>query len=60
MREIPTSISVLRRLVRSLNCAHGKAEKPLASLEDYGLLDRRRQGLGKPSRLYPQPFAREM
>ena len=47
-------------IMRSLNCAHGKAEKLLASLEDYGLLDRRRQGLGKPSRLYPQPFAREM
>ncbi len=50
----------IETIMRSLNCAHGKTEKLLASLEDYGLLDRRRQGLGKPSRLYPQPFAREM
>ena len=36
--------------------SHIKAEKLLSELEQAGLLRRKRQGLGKPSMLYPLKF----
>ena len=42
----------INRIMEDLGCAHNKAEK----LEQAGLLRRKRQGLGKPSALYPLKF----
>ena len=42
--------------MEDLGCAHRKAEKLLSELEQAGLLRRKRQGLGKPSALYPLKF----
>lgn len=46
----------IKNIMKDLNCAHGKAEKLLAELEEYGLVERKRQGAGRPSILYPIPF----
>ena len=46
----------ITRIMEDLGCAHSKAEKLLSELEQAGLLRRKRQGLGKPSMLYPLKF----
>lgn len=46
----------INRIMEDLGCAHNKAEKLLSELEQAGLLRRKRQGLGKPSALYPLKF----
>ena len=46
----------INRIMEDLGCAHSKAEKLLSELEQAGLLRRKRQGLGKPSALYPLKF----
>lgn len=43
----------ISHIMEDLGCAHSKAEKLLSELEQAGLLRRKRQGLGKPSALYP-------
>lgn len=43
----------ISHIMEDLGCAHNKAEKLLSELEQAGLLRRKRQGLGKPSALYP-------
>ena len=43
-------------IMEDLGCAHSKAEKLLSELERFGLLHRKRQGLGRPSMLYPLKF----
>ena len=46
----------ISHIMEDLGCAHSKAEKLLSELEQAGLLRRKRQGLGKPSVLYPLKF----
>lgn len=46
----------ISHIMEDLGCAHSKAEKLLSELEQAGLLRRKRQGLGKPSALYPLKF----
>lgn len=44
-------------IMEDLHCGHGKAGKLLAELEEYyGLLQRKRQGQGRPDRLYILKF----
>ncbi|WP_455582621.1 replication initiator protein A [Dysosmobacter sp.] len=43
-------------IMEALGCAHGKAERLLADLERFGLLERKRQGRGLPYCLYPKRF----
>ena len=46
----------INSIMEDLGCAHSKAEKLLSELEQFDLLRRKRQGLGKPSMLYPLKF----
>ena len=46
----------INSIMEDLGCAHSKAEKLLSELEQFDLLRRKRQGLGKPSVLYPLKF----
>ncbi|WP_352415951.1 replication initiator protein A [Oscillibacter ruminantium] len=46
----------IESIMEDLSCGHGKAGLLLAELERYGLLERKRQGLGKPDRLYVLKF----
>lgn len=46
----------ISHIMEDLGCVHSKAEKLLSELEQAGLLRRKRQGLGKPSMLYPLKF----
>lgn len=46
----------IEHVMEDLGGGHGKAGKLLAELEQYGLLERKRQGLGKPNRLYVLKF----
>ena len=39
-----------------LRCAHGKAVKLLSELEDIGLIERVKQGQGRPTRIYVKKF----
>ena len=39
---------------RTLRCADNKATKLLRELKEFGLIERKRRGLGKPSLVYPQ------
>lgn len=41
---------------RTLRCGQGKASKTLKELVDIGLVSKKRQGLGKPDRLYVNPI----
>ena len=41
---------------KSLNCGHDKATRLLNELEMYGLIARRRQGKGKPNKIYVFKF----
>ena len=40
----------------AMGCAHQKACGLLSELEDFGLIERKRQGLGKPDRIYVKNF----
>lgn len=46
----------IESIMEDLHCGHGKAGKLLSELETYGLLYRKRQGQGKPDRLYVLKF----
>ena len=43
----------------SLGCADKKATKLLRELEEYGLIERKRRGLGKPDLIYVKNFSSE-
>ena len=49
-------IFTLERIMHSLNCCDKKATKLLVELETYGLIERKRQGLGKPTIIYVKNF----
>lgn len=42
----------IENIMEALGCAHGKAGRLLKELVDCGLLEKKRQGLGLPDRLY--------
>ena len=44
---------------RALCCADNKATKLLRELEKFGLIERKRRGLGKPSLVYVKNFSAE-
>ena len=46
----------LEDIQEDLNCAHGKAVKLLAELESIGLIDRVKQGQGRPTKIYVKKF----
>lgn len=41
----------------TLRCAHQKATKLLAELEETGLIRRKKQGLGKPAKIYVEDIS---
>lgn len=51
-------IYTIEEIMRSLNCANQKAMKIISELENFGLVERKRQGLGKPSITYVKNFIR--
>jgi len=46
----------IERIMNNLGCAHTKASNLLKELCECDLLDRKKQGLGKPTRLYVKKF----
>ena len=46
----------LAEIMEDINCGHDKAGKLCAELETIGLIKRKRQGLGKPDRIYVMNF----
>ena len=50
-------IFTIEDVKRSLCCADNKATKLLRELEDFGLIERKRRGLGKPSLVYVKNFS---
>lgn len=48
----------IEEIMDALKCAHGKAGHLLKELVDIGLLEKKRQGLGQPDRLYLKNFSR--
>ena len=49
----------LQEVQDTLGCGHNKATKLLIELEQYDLIERVRQGQGKPARIYVKNFAEE-
>ena len=49
-------IFTLENIMEDLNCADKKATRLLVELESYGLIERKRQGLGKPTLIYVKNF----
>jgi len=45
----------IREICETLLCAHDKACRTLWELEDFGLIDRQKQGQGNPTRIYVLP-----
>ena len=52
-------IFTIEDVKRSLCCADNKATKLLRELENFGLIERKRRGLGKPSLVYVKNFSSE-
>ena len=50
-------IFTIEDVKRSLCCADNKATKLLRELEEFGLIERKRRGLGKPSLVYVKNFS---
>ena len=50
-------IFTIEDVKRSLCCADNKATKLLRELEEYGLIERKRRGLGRPSLVYVKNFS---
>ena len=48
-------IFTIEDVKRTLRCADNKATKLLRELENFGLIERKRRGLGKPSLVYAPP-----
>ena len=49
-------IFTIEDVKRALCCADNKATKLLRELEEFGLIERKRRGLGKPSLVYVKTF----
>ena len=49
----------LQEVQETLGCGHNKATRLLTELEQYGLIERVRQGQGKPAKIYVKNFADE-
>ena len=45
----------IREICETLLCAHDKACRVLAELEDFGLIERQKQGQGNPTMIYVLP-----
>ena len=45
----------IREICETLLCAHDKACRVLAELEDFGLIERQKQGQGNPTIIYVLP-----
>ena len=52
-------IFMIEDVKRTLCCADNKATKLLRELEKFGLIERKRRGLGKPSLMYVKNFSAE-
>ena len=52
-------IYTVQEVQDSLGCADKKATKLLRELEEFGLIERKRRGLGKPSLVYVKNFSAE-
>ena len=52
-------IFTIEDVKRSLCCADNKATKLLRELEEFGLIERKRRGLGRPSLVYVKNFSAE-
>ena len=52
-------IFTIEDVKRALCCADNKATKLLRELEEFGLIERKRRGLGKPSLVYVKNFSSE-
>ena len=50
-------IFTIEDVMRSLCCADNKATKLLRELEEFGLIERKRRGLGRPSLVYVKNFS---
>ena len=50
-------IYTVQEVQDSLGCADKKATKLLRELEEYGLIERKRRGLGKPDLIYVKNFS---
>ena len=50
----------LEDIMADLNCANGKATKMIRELEDADLIERKRQGQGKPTIIYVKDFGARM
>ena len=53
-------IFTIEDVKRALCCADNKATKLLRELEEFGLIERKRRGLGKPSLVYVKNFSAEL
>ena len=53
-------IFTIEDVKRALCCADNKATKLLRELEKFGLIERKRRGLGKPSLVYVKNFSAEL
>ena len=53
-------IFTIEDVKRALCCADNKATKLLRELENFGLIDRKRRGLGKPSLVYVKNFSSDL
>ena len=49
----------LQEVQETLRCGHNKATRLFNELEQYGLIERVRQGQGKPAKIYVKNFAEE-
>ena len=53
-------IFTIEDVKRALCCADNKASKLLRELENFGLIERKRRGLGKPSLVYVKNFSSDL
>ena len=53
-------IFTIEDVKRALCCADNKATKQLRELENFGLIERKRRGLGKPSLVYVKNFSSDL
>lgn len=53
-------IFTIEDVKRTLRCADNKATKLLRELENFGLIERKRRGLGKPSLVYVKNFSSDL
>ena len=56
-REGCISFFPVQEVMDALGCADNKATKLFRELEKFGLIERKRRGLGKPNLIYVKNFA---